>query len=84
MARRYTRSHETIRRWAEERGGRPARVRGSSDVLRLAFGEVAPNWEPIDWPTFFEVFDRTGLTFIYEDRPGSRVCKLVRGAVAEA
>ncbi len=76
--RRYTRDHEAIRAWAEERGGSPARVRGAG-VLRIAFGELPPTWEPLDWPAFFAAFDAGRLAFFYEDAPGSRICKLVKG-----
>lgn len=79
MARRTTHDHATIRRWVEERGGQPARVRGTADVLRIAFGPPPPNWELIDWPTFFAAFDRAGLTLLYEETPGSRIVKLVKG-----
>ena len=76
--RRYTREHDVIRRWAEERGGRPARVRGA-EVLRIAFGQLPPNWEGLDWQTFFSSFDESRLAFLYEDSPDSRICKLVKG-----
>ena len=79
--RQYTRQHDAIRGWAEERGGRPARVRGS-EVLRLAFEKLPPNWETICWQEFFRTFDRSGQTFMYEDSPGSRICKLTRGPQA--
>ena len=79
--RQYTRQHEVIRAWAEGRGGQPARVRGS-EVLRLAFEHLPPNWEAISWDQFFETFERTGQTFMYEDSPGSRICKLTRGPQA--
>jgi hypothetical protein len=79
--RQYSRQHDVIRGWAEERGGRPARVRGS-EVLRLAFEKLPPNWETISWQEFFRTFDRSGQTFMYEDSPGSRICKLTRGSQA--
>jgi hypothetical protein len=75
--RQTTREHAEIRRWVEERGGRPARVRGST-VLRLAFDELPANWEAIEWQEFFETFDRTGLALWYEDTAGSRLCKLTK------
>ena len=83
--RRYTREHELIRAWAEGRGGRPARVRGaglrtaSATVLRIAFGPLPPTWEPLDWDAFFRAFDENDLAFLYEESPGSRICKLVKG-----
>lgn len=76
--RRYTREHGEIRSWAEARGGAPARVKGST-VLRLAFEQLPPNWEPISWGQFFETFEATGLSFFYEDAPASRLCKLTKG-----
>lgn len=76
--RRYTRDHDTIRAWAQARGGEPARVRGAG-VLRIAFGPLPPTWEPLDWPAFFAGFDAGRLAFFYEDSAGSRICKLVKG-----
>jgi hypothetical protein len=81
--RRTTRDHATIQAWAEERGASPARVRGAG-VLRLAFSELPPTWERLDWPTFFAEFDRGQLAFFYEDAPGSRICKLVKGRLLDA
>jgi hypothetical protein len=69
-----TTDHDIIRRWAEARGGRPARVRGTGDdddpgVLRIDFpggaGEEA--LEPISWDEWFEKFDEAGLAFLYQD-----------------
>ena len=79
--RQYTREPDVIRTWAQERGGRPARVRGS-EVLRLAFEKLPSNWEAISWEEFFQTFDRSGQMFMYEDSPGSRICKLTRGPQA--
>ena len=74
----YTRDHHVIQSWAEARRARPARVRGTR-VLRLAFDEPPPNWETIDWDEFFQTFDLTAQSFLYEDTPGSRICKLTKG-----
>lgn len=76
--RQLIRDHAAIQTWAEARGGRPARVKGSA-VLRVAFERLPPNWEAISWEEFFAIFDRSGLWFWYEDAPGSRICKLTRG-----
>jgi hypothetical protein len=73
-----TRDHATIRAWAEARDGLPAQVKGST-VLRLGFGKLPPNWEPIEWEQFFEAFDQAGLSFLYDDAPSSRLCKLTHG-----
>jgi len=66
-----TKDHETIRRWAEEHGGRPARVKGAgaddSGMLRLDFGEQDAALEEISWDEFFEEFDDSDLKFLYQE-----------------
>jgi hypothetical protein len=76
-----TTDHEEIRRWVEQRGGRPARVKGTggedAGLLRIDFGEDDESLETIDWEEWFETFDGSGLAFLYEDEPESRFNKLV-------
>jgi hypothetical protein len=79
--RHYTRERDVIQSWAEQRGGQPARVKGS-EVLRLAFDRLPPNWEAISWDQFFTLFERGHLMLLYDDTPGSRICKLTRGRQA--
>ena len=66
--------HETIRRWVEERGGRPATVRGTGDtgdvgVLRIDFpgGAGGESLEPISWDEWFEKFEQQGLAAVYQE-----------------
>lgn len=78
-----TTDHETIRKWAEARGGTPSQVKASGDgkgpgILRLDFGEKDEGLEPIAWDDFFEKFDASGLALLYEDEPDNRFDKLVR------
>jgi hypothetical protein len=77
--RRYTRDQTVIQQWVKERGGQPARVRGA-EVPRISFGALPPNWEPLSWPELFALMERTRTAFMYEDTPGSRIFKLVKGA----
>jgi hypothetical protein len=68
-----TTDHDKIRRWAEERGGKPATVKatqahGEPGVLRLDFEPRDEALEPIDWDDFFEKFDKEELAFLYQDR----------------
>jgi hypothetical protein len=79
---KITRDHEAIRQWAEARGGRPACVRGTeggdSCLLRIDFpgGAGEDRLKPIDWDTFFDIFDRQGLVFLYQDRTkGGRISR---------
>ena len=78
-----TTDHDVIRKWAEARGGRPARVKGTgggddAGLLRLDFGKPEETLEEIDWDEFFETFDASGLALVYDDDPDSRFSKLVR------
>ncbi len=75
---RVTIDHETIREWAQERGGYPAAVRGSGQgpageagVLQIGF-EDEPNedLEPISWEEFFEKFEEKALQMRYRAEPG--------------
>jgi hypothetical protein len=65
-----TRDHDTIRRWAEKRGGRPTMVEGTQ-ILRIDFddpdGSRDENLVPASWDEFFRVFDERGLEFLYQE-----------------
>jgi hypothetical protein len=69
-----TTDHEAIRQWAEERGGRPAHVKGTggnkdAGLLRLDFEpEMAENLEEISWEEFFAKFDAEELGFLRQDK----------------
>lgn len=65
-----TTDHKTIRRWAEERQGRPAVIRteGKGGILRLDFGEPEDNLEEVDWEEFFAIFDKNRLAFLHQDK----------------
>jgi hypothetical protein len=68
-----TTDRDEIRRWAEERGGRPAGVTGTGDagdpgVLRIMFDETEANLEEISWEPFFDAFEQNNLAFLYQER----------------
>jgi hypothetical protein len=66
-----TTDHDAIRRWIEERGGRPARVAGTGEgedgLLRVDFREPDDALEEIPWEEFFAIFDRNRLAFLHQD-----------------
>jgi hypothetical protein len=67
-----TTDHDEIRRWAEERGGRPATAKGTESggepgVLRFDFNEPEESLEEISWEDFFHKFDDAGLALVYQD-----------------
>jgi len=65
-----TRNHDEIRKWAEARGGHPARVKGQGEggLLRIDFGKPEERLEPIEWEEFFEIFDENNLDFLCQDK----------------
>lgn len=87
-ARKITTDHETIKKWVEERQGRPTTVRGSggdgkAGVLRIDFpGHKGTRLETIPWEEFFLKFDEKGLAFLYQETTSlgqpSRFCRFVR------
>ena len=84
-----TTDHDEIRRWVEQRGGRPATVKGTegsgeeAGVLRIDFpgrGEEQ-RLDEISWEEFFDKFEKEKLAFLYQEQlksgEESRFFKLV-------
>ena len=71
--------HEEIRRWAEARGARPARVKstarrkGDVGVIRLDFPGYsgAESLQPISWNEWFRQFDQNNLALLVQDKTKS-------------
>lgn len=84
-----------IRSWVEERGGHPARVKGtetsdSAGLLRIDYPGFSgeDTLERITWEEFFTGFEENNLAFLYQeetkDGNESRFSKLVsRETMAE-
>jgi len=85
---KVTTDQEEIRQWVEERGGHPARVKGT-DVLRIDYPGFSgeDRLEEITWETFFKAFEENNLAFLYQDETKdgkqSRFSKLVDRDKAE-
>ena len=67
-----TRDHDMIRRWVEERGGKPsamADVMSPYDpgILRLEFDPKDRKPDVLTWGEFFETFEDAELTFLYQE-----------------
>lgn len=67
-----TTDHEEIRRWVEERGGKPATVKGTGDevgVLRIDFPGYSgkESLQEITWEEFFQKFEESNLAFLYQE-----------------
>lgn len=87
---KVTTDHQEIRRWVEERGGKPAQVKGTG-LLRIDYPGFSgeESLEPITWEEFFDAFDKNNLAFVYQEESKSgeesRFSKLVdRDSVEEA
>lgn len=78
------REQDTIRTWAERRGGHPAKVAtgGDGGILRIEFGEPEENLSQISCDEFFAIVDDNDLQFLCQDKTAdggeSRLNKFVR------
>lgn len=90
---KVTTNHDEIRSWVEERGGQPARVKGTeedggSGVLVIDYPGYSgeDTLESISWEEFFEGFEENRLAFLYQDEKDgaeSRFSKLVTRETTE-
>jgi hypothetical protein len=69
-----TTDHETIRKWVQERGGKPARVKRTGDkqdpgIIRIDFPGYSGDGslEEISWEEFFEKFEDNRLALLYQE-----------------
>lgn len=72
---RTTTDHDTIRKWTEDRGGRPAAVKAThtgkeTGILRIDFPGYGDDskLDEIAWEEFFEKFEREKLAFLYQEK----------------
>lgn len=70
-----TQDHNTIKKWTEERDGKPAVVESTSNssqgggLLRINFpGYAEDNLKNISWEEFFRIFDENDLQFLYQEK----------------
>ena len=70
-----TTDHEVIKKWAEARGGKPAKVRGtgttnSTGILRILFpGQGSDHrLEEITWDDFWKNFEDNKVAFLYQEK----------------
>ena len=94
---KITTDHNEIRRWVEERGGHPARVKGTghggergAGLLRIDYPGFSgeDSLEEVTWEEFFDQFEKAGLAFLYQDKlergETSRFSKLIDRNSTEA
>ncbi|MDF3078793.1 MAG: hypothetical protein K0S09_2682 [Sphingobacteriaceae bacterium] len=71
-----THDHQKIKEWAEDRGGVPAKIKGTGKdeddgVLRIHFPKNSDNddrFEEVEWDDFFANFEENKLDFLYQDK----------------
>ena len=65
-----TTNHDEIRKWVEQRDGRPTAVRtkGEGGILRIDFGDKDEALDEIEWDEFFRIFDENKLAFLHQDK----------------
>jgi hypothetical protein len=83
-----TTDHNQIKQWVNERGGHPARVKGTNEkggsgVLVIDYPGYSgtKTLEAISWDEFFKGFEENELAFLYDDEKEagnlSRFSKLI-------
>ena len=70
-----TQNHDTIRQWAEARGGRPStvtetRTKEDPGPLRLDFDPKDESLDPLSWEEFFKKIDTARLPFLCQAETG--------------
>ena len=70
-----TTDHDTIRDWAQQRGGRPAAVKGTGSaadpgVLRIDFPGHGEDdaFEHITWDAWFRKLEENGLAVVLQEK----------------
>ncbi len=70
---KITTNHDEIKKWIEERNGKPSVVSATKGdgggILRIDFPGYSgeDSLEEIDWNRFFEIFDDKNLAFLYQE-----------------
>ena len=86
-AAKTTTDHDIIRKWAEQRGGRPAAVAATREdsaggLLRIDFGKKEDTLDEIGWDEFFKTFEERDWPFCTREETEaggkSRFFKFVR------
>ncbi len=69
-----TTDHNTIKKWVEERNGKPSTViatktDGEPGILRIDFPGYSgeDSLEEISWDEFFDKFEKENLAFLYQE-----------------
>lgn len=85
-----TTDHDTIRRWAEKQGGKPAAVKrthqgGDVGIIRVMFPNAERSeheaLEEISWDEFFRQFEESKLALLYDE--DGRFSKIIGRDTAE-
>lgn len=71
-----TTDHSTIKKWVEDRKGKPGLAKDSKEtgraggLLRISFpGDSTGNVDKLPWDKFFTIFDENNLKFVYAEDP---------------
>ncbi|CAN5381720.1 hypothetical protein BH23BAC2_BH23BAC2_05820 [soil metagenome] len=78
-----TTAHKTIKKWAEERDGKPALLKDNNesgragDLLKVVFpGEEMEDLDLLSWEQFFVIFEENNLKFLYIDEEDKEFYRL--------
>lgn len=70
---KITTEPEVVIKWAEERGGKPARIKGTGNaedpgMIRIDFPNFSgEDLEGISWEKWIDVFEQRNLALVYQE-----------------
>lgn len=68
---------DDIEHWIRDRGGRPARLRGSQRDLAIDFGDNPDSLEAIGWDEFFQVLSEHHVPMLADTEPDKRFYRFI-------
>jgi hypothetical protein len=69
---------DQIRNWLEERGGKPARRRGTDDDLRVLFDGDKPEYETLNVDELIEAMKSNHLVLLVDEEPDKTFHKFIQ------
>lgn len=83
---KVTTDHDEIRRWAQERNGRPVSVKhdplnpnGCTIQIDFLYDRFDDNIHEISWDEFFDAFERDEMALVYQtETEGGRMSRFGR------
>lgn len=63
-------NHDEIKKWIDERRGKPVKIKDTDSFLRIDFPGFSEKgkFDELSWEDFFRIFDENHLALIYQEK----------------